>query len=444
MPRRIEIELTSQTEGAWTWRAAGAKLPKGTLPAELVPTPATVGDVLRAEVESGMEGLEIVSLEVIGPKDDGRTDNRIEVLGAPRPAPNISVTLAPGARRRHDREEGPGRERPPRRDGARRDGARRDGPGRPEGPRSGPGRRPRPAESGEGRRERTGAPRRSDRGPSEGEGTRRGDEHGRGGDGPPPRRERERRPTVSTAHRNALLATLGPEQLPVAEQLLRGGIPAVRQAIADGQKSGAAGSTNTDRILAIAEELLPAVNLATWKDRATNAQAQGKELRLRELRAVVAASRTVTLDDEGKEVAKALRDALDQRVTALREGWVARVTSAIDGGKVLDALHAGSRPPDTGTRLPADLAVKLAESAGAAMTADLDPAEWMTLLEAVIDCPVRRTVRPAGIPAAPEAREAARHAAGLVPELAKLLGLRIPPPPPRRTAYRLTPAVGGA
>ena len=65
------------------------------------------------------------------------------------------------------------------------------------------------------------------------------------------------------------------------------------------------------------------------------------------------------------------------------------------------------------------------------------------MLEAVIECPVRRTVRPAGIPAVPEAQEAARHAAGLVPELAKLLGLRIPPPPPRRTAYRLTPAVGG-
>ena len=42
-----------------------------------------------------MEGLEIVSLEVIAPKADERADNRIEVLGAPRPAPNISVTLAP-------------------------------------------------------------------------------------------------------------------------------------------------------------------------------------------------------------------------------------------------------------------------------------------------------------------------------------------------------------
>ena len=47
----------------------------------------------------------------------------------------------------------------------------------------------------------------------------------------PERPERPRRlPTVST-HRNAALAALRPEQIPVAEQLLRGGIPAVRNAI---------------------------------------------------------------------------------------------------------------------------------------------------------------------------------------------------------------------
>jgi hypothetical protein len=57
---------------------------------------------------------------------------------------------------------------------------------------------------------------------------------------------------------------------------------------------------------------------------------------------------------------------------------------------------------------------------------------------------VRRTVKPAGIPADEVARQAARHAAGSVPALAKLLGLRIPPPPPRRlvTEHRLSSAGG--
>ena len=187
--------------------------------------------------------------------------------GRPGRAKATGLTLAAGpapARRT------PGRTASTRTDGARREG--REGGGRSEDP----GRR----EEGDGRRSPA-----------------------------PPRRERK--PAVSTAHRNALLATLRPEQLPVAEQLLRGGIPAVRQAIdeqntaarADGRPAIAA-----DPLLAMAEELLPAVNLATWKDRATSAQTAGQELRLRELRAVVAASRTVTLDEEGRTLAKALQD----------------------------------------------------------------------------------------------------------------------------------------
>ena len=87
----------------------------------------------------------------------------------------------------------------------------------------------------------------------------------------------------------------------------------------------------------------------------------------------------------------------------------------------------------------------MAAAAGAAMTAELEPAEWLALLEAVLESPVRRTVKPVGIPPAPETQEAARRAAGLVPELAKLLGLRIPPPPPRpaRPDPPVTAAGGG-
>ena len=47
----------------------------------------------------------------------------------------------------------------------------------------------------------------------------------------------------------------------------------------------------------MADELLPVVRLADWKDRASVAQTTGKDYRLRELRAVVAASRTVNLDE---------------------------------------------------------------------------------------------------------------------------------------------------
>ncbi len=243
-----------------------------------------------------------------------------------------------------------------------------------------------------------------------------------------------------------MLAALRPEQVPVAEQLLRGGLHAVRQAI-DAQNAAAKASgkppVSSDGLLAMADELLPSVRLAEWKDRAAVAQTAGKDYRLRELRAVVTSSRTVNLDEEGRTMAKALQESLDQRSAALREEWLARITNALNDGRVQQALEASVRPPEPGTRCPAELAVRLAEAAGQAMTAELPPEEWMRLLDTVVASPVRRTVKPVGIPHDEVAQQAARHASGSVPALAKLLGLRIPPPPPPRVVERrFSPTVG--
>jgi hypothetical protein len=224
----------------------------------------------------------------------------------------------------------------------------------------------------------------------------------------------------------------------VAEQLLRGGIPAVRQAIEE--QNARARSDNVPEVtpgplLAMAEQLLPTITLATWKDRASVARAAGKDTPLRELRSIVASSSTVTLDEEGTEMASALRTALGQRVTALRDRWVERITAALDGGRVADAVRASIRPPEPAARLASDLAVRLADAAGQAMAADTPPEQWLALLEVVVESPVRRTVKPAGLPTgADEALlAAARKASGYVPELARLMGIPIPPPPgPRR------------
>ncbi len=177
------------------------------------------------------------------------------------------------------------------------------------------------------------------------------------------------------------------------------------------------------------------INLASWKDRAAAARAAGKDVPLRELRSIVASASTVTLDDEGTEMATALRTALDQRVTALRERWVERITSALDEGKTVDAVRASIRPPEPAARLSSELAVRLAEAAGQAMAADTPPEEWLALLEVVVESPVRRTVKPAGLPTGADETvlAAARKASGYVPELARLMGIPIPPPPgPRR------------
>ncbi len=156
---------------------------------------------------------------------------------------------------------------------------------------------------------------------------------------------------------------------------------------------------------------------------------------LRELRSIVASASTVNLDEEGREFAASLRTSLDQRVTALRDGWVARMTTALDEGRVADALRISARPPEPAARLSAELAVRLSDLAGQAMSTETPAAEWLAVLEVVVESPVRRTVKPAGIPRdADEALlAAARQASGMVPELARLLGIPIPPPPgPRR------------
>lgn len=421
MAHRIEVELTSRTGEAWTWRAAGAKQPRGTVESHLVPPGSGVGSVLRAEVETTLDGTTVLALLPTKTKTDGRKAERIEVIGSPARGPDVNVVLA-GKGRGGRRRDGAGDDR--RSDGRRSDNRRSEGR-RTAGDRT----------RGEGGGDRPG--RGGGEGP-EGARGRRTTGPRREGGRTATRREGPRRLTPSSTYRNAALATLRPEQLPVAEQLLRGGIPAVRHAIEEQNARARADSrpeVTPGPLLAMAEELLPLVNLASWKDRAAAARAAGRDIPLRELRSIVAASSTVTLDDEGTEMAGALRTALDERVTALRERWVGRITSALDDGRVTDAVRASIRPPEPAARLSAELAVRLADAAGHAMSAETPPADWLALLEVVVDSPVRRTVKPQGLPTGADESllAAARKASGYVPELARLMGIPIPPPPgPRR------------
>jgi len=154
MSRRIDFELTSRMgDGSWTWRAAGARQPKGTVDASLVPSGEAVGAVLRADIEVGLEGIEVLSLTSAKPvRSPEKTEGRIEVKGTPKRAPDVSVIFAAGSgkRRRDDEgERGRGERRDRRRGpgaGADAEGGSRDGRGdRPRGgsgPRRTGGRRP--------------------------------------------------------------------------------------------------------------------------------------------------------------------------------------------------------------------------------------------------------------------------------------------------------------
>ncbi len=153
MAHRIEVELTSQAgDSTWTWRAAGAKQPRGTVEAALVPEGSGVGTVLRAEVETTLDGTTVTALLPPKGKGDVRTIERIEILGTPQRGPDVNVVLASKSKRRRDdrsrrpSRRGPSAGRPPARaseDGDRgpRGDARSAGTGRvrpPVGPAGGP------------------------------------------------------------------------------------------------------------------------------------------------------------------------------------------------------------------------------------------------------------------------------------------------------------------
>lgn len=464
MSRRIDVELTSaRPDGTWTWRAAGAKQPKGVLDGKLLHEGAAVGDVVRAEAEFEIDGIFITTVQPLKEKKRPEPE-RIELLGPASPQRLVSSSLTgrPDRPRRAPRDNDAG-------GGGGADHGGRRGP-RPGGERDGRPRRPSPGDERGGGRPGAG---RDHRRPAEPEGReagggRAGEERGarrpagsgRGGAQTPapgaarPARgprgaehpaARPRRLVPGNAHRSAVLESLPPEHRPIAEQVLRGGIPGVRHAVeaqnATLREQGQP-EVKPDALVAIAESLLPRLKAAEWKDRAEAAAKAVDEIALRDLRSVVAGS-DAARDDEARLLAGTLREALDRRTTEQRDRWLSDISSALDEGRVVRALRSSARPPDPGTRFPAELALRLSEAAGAAMAADTPPDRWGTLLEAVAESPVRRSVKPAGLPAdAPEdLLHTARRASGRVPALAPLLGIEMPPPPgpPRPTPRSARP-----
>ncbi|HSH61825.1 MAG TPA: hypothetical protein VK988_19700, partial [Acidimicrobiales bacterium] len=191
-----------------------------------------------------------------------------------------------------------------------------------------------------------------------------------------------------------------------------------------------------DALVAMAESLLSQLKAAEWRDRAEAAMKALDEVPVRDLRSVVAGADASARDDETRLLASRLRQALEARLAELRGRWEQDISSALQEDRVVEALQLAGRPPDPASRVPAEVAVRLSEAAGAAMAPDTDPNRWSALLAAVADSPVRRSVKPAGLPdlAGEALMHRARQASARVPALAPLLGIDMPPPPgpPRR------------
>lgn len=399
MPRRIDIELTSsRDDGTWTWRAAGAKEPRGTIAGSLLAAGAKVGDELRVDADFFVDGIQITG--VVPSKGTRQEPERLELLAVATDEPMVTSTLT--SRSRDDRG--------PRREGGRREGGRREGPRR----------------EGEGRG-----------------GERRGGERGERADRPerkerPPRRTRPEPPPVPVverpkakrlrpgkAHRNALLESLPEEQRPVAEQVVLGGLPAVRQAIEkQNAERTAAGQTPIPAgpLLELAEKLVPKVRTAEWRDRAEAAQRDLDVIDLRDLRSVVSTADAAAKDEETRAMAQVLRDGLATRADAEHAAWLAELIATVEVGRIVRALRLSSRPPKAGSPLSADLATKLTDGAGAALTDDAPAERWVAVLEALAFAPVRDKVIPTSLPKElhPDVKATIARLATRIPKIAHI------------------------
>ncbi len=434
MSPRIAVELTSERpDGTWTWRAAGARQPKGVLEGKLLPAGVVVGEVLRVEADIDIDGITVTT--VLPPKGERRQPERLAVIGPPRDEASVTTTRVERGRTssrpidRSDRPSGgaPGSRRPER---ARPDRTRpeRDRPERPQAHRPRPS-APRPEGDSEARRpERRARPPRPEVAPR-----------------PKPKKLRPRR-----VHRDALLAGLPQEQLPIAEQALRGGMPAVRAALgeqnAEARREGKPEAPSA-AVLAIAEALLPRVRVADWLDRAEAALADVEELALADLRSVVVSADDVAREEQTREIAATLRAVLERRTQAEQAVWQRDLEQSLESGRVVRALRLSSRAPQPGERLAPEVVTRLSEAAGAAMTAEIAVDRWATLLDAVAYSAVRRSVTPAGVPPEPgdELLGQVRKHAGRLPAIAGLFGIQAPTSgsprrPPRRRPAGEAPA----
>ena len=436
MSRRLEVELTSKRDdGSYTWRAAGAKQPKGDLDGKLLYEGASVGDVVRVDAEFAVDGVFITG--VLPPKQKRERSETLSLVGPAKDEGGVTTQLV-GKRGRGDRDgRGGGRGR------GDRDGR---GGGRGRGDRDGRG-------GGRGRGGRDG----DNRGRGEGRG---GDSRGRGGNrgdrnrnersrgadrsrSDRPRRERSKAPARPKAqrlrakrvHRDAALRELPEIQQPLARIVLRDGIAGLRSEIQE-QNTEAKAAEQLEippKVLeAVGENLLPKLRTAEWRDNAEAALAGIGEIDLRDLRKVVVAAENGARDDETRALAEQLKEGVTARVEAEHSKWLSELASLVKEGRTVRALRQSSRPPKAGAPMPSEISSRLADAASASTTPDTAPDRWATVLDAVAYSPVRQQVKPQGVPSkeSDELRATVKKLSKRVPHIAALFEAPAPPAAP--------------
>jgi len=394
MSRRIKIELTSkQPDGNWTWRAAGAQQPKGVVASSVVPSGVSVNDVVQAEVESDLDGNRVLS--ITAPKTKSERTGLLELLPSEKPFEAVTQQLRKKGPRDGDKRRGPRRDKA---DGPR--GERRDGDKRREG--------------AEGRSERPRRP---------------------FFETPPelPQRPKAKRIRPQRVNVDAVLAELPEAQRAIAEKVLNGGVPAVRAAVEEQNKKAVAEGREkvpAEGLIQIAENLLPRLRVAEWRDKALAAEAVIQDVDLRDLRGiVVSAEQLVAIDEATRALVAKMKQALVVRQETETKNWLEDVAAATSVGRVVRALRLSSQPPKAGHPFPAPLAQQLADATVAGLTVDAPSERWIALLEAAAFSPVHNKILPGAAPTVvtEDLTKTVTRLAPLMPQIAALFGIAVDP-----------------
>ena len=342
MSSRIEIEITSEIDDQqYTWRALGAREPKGTIKKSLLPAKTKIGDDYRVEADFLIDGIEI--LRVLPKRDERKGQEKIEILGSRNENYGVTTQLV-----KKKRNKKGGRSRKNQEQNTQKKSSETQRP-----------------------RKDTTKKRQQSRSP-----------------------QRGKRLKAKRSHRNAVIDSLPDLHKPLAREVLSRGIPNLRKTLKDMELP----EGFDVEILQYAEKVNKQLKTAEWQDRADAVLKNAKDIDLRDFRSVVAAGGQWARSDELSDIQSQLETSLRERIDFEHQQWLSEIKKAIEEGKSVRALNLSSRPPKPGTPLPENLMDPLVDLANNSLDSDTASHRWSVVVQAVAFSPIRLKVVPKGIP----------------------------------------------
>ena len=370
MPNRLDIEITSQsTESSYTWRSAGAKEPKGTIKASLLPSGVAIGDVLKVEADFMIDGIEITAVLPQKIKKDG--PELLELLGTGNETAGVTTSLVKRSSNRKRRKDG--------RVGSKNKQAKDRKQSR----------------SSKAKTERK--------------------------DRKPYRSPRGKRLKPSKKYRNEYIESLPELQKPIAKELSGSTIPNLRRTI---EKMDLPEGF-PDALLDYAENLNQQLKMAEWMDKATAVESNIENIDLQDFRSVVASSARWAKSSDSIAIKERLELKLNERIDQDHKKWLNSIEEALQEDKTVRALNLSSRSPKAGAQLPEAITTRLIEQANKALNAEATSHRWAIVAEAVAFSPVRQKITPDGLPTeiSEELKQSIKKHGDRIPQIAKVFTL---------------------